>query len=74
MVADWFCKGCEQCRQAALTGLGAPLNCLSTSIEMHARLHRCALCQTFWMENEREAHVIDAEEARATFGSEAVGG
>ena len=64
---DWMIKGCEACRQSALSHGGSPLSMLGESIPLHARLKRCHECGSYWIENEREAHVIPEAEARADF-------
>jgi hypothetical protein len=40
---------------------------LCTSIANHAHLCGCDACACWWIENEREAHVISEAEARTTF-------
>jgi hypothetical protein len=62
---DWMKKGCEVCHHAVLSDGELPE--LATSILHHARLRKCSDCGAFWIENERESHVIDDAEARATF-------
>ncbi len=62
---DWMTKGCEHCRTQVLSGGILPE--LAVSIEAHAIFRRCPQCFAFWIENEREAHVIDEQEARREF-------
>jgi hypothetical protein len=66
---DWYSKGCEVCRQAVLSAHpNGVLQPCGVNISAHASLSRCLVCGSYWIENEREAHVIDAAEAARTFG------
>ncbi len=71
-MLDWNLQGCEACRHAVLSGLGNPLSRLAVSDAYHAYLHRCDKCQSLWIENEREVHIIETSEARAVFGDNAI--
>jgi hypothetical protein len=66
-MAGWFDLGCDECRQGILAGNSHMPLPVATSIEAHAHLRRCPSCGSWWIENEREAHVIAEDEARATF-------
>ena len=72
MGESWSDKGCGECRQAALTGIGPPLALRAESIPLHARLYRCQKCGSYWIESERDAHVVGVEEAIAAFGADSV--
>lgn len=66
-MADWFDQGCRQCRAGIVTGsLDLPLR-VAENLAARAFLLRCDLCASWWIENEREAHVIPGEEARSRF-------
>lgn len=66
-MASWSDLGCEDCRKGILTGNAGMPRAVATSIAAHAHLRRCPSCGSWWIENEREAHVIAEDEARATF-------
>ncbi|MDF0606910.1 hypothetical protein HZU77_014840 [Neisseriaceae bacterium TC5R-5] len=65
MVNKWQNKGCEICRNLWESGKQPPelaLNC-----ELHSRLHRCAVCGTYWEQHERFADTIKEEEAKKLY-------
>ena len=43
---------------------------LTQDIIAHASLHRCNRCGAFWIENDREMHVIDHAEVVEVFGQQ----
>jgi len=64
---DWMTKGCEVCRHGVLTATWPQPERVATSIDYHSDLHRCSNCQSWWIFNEREAHVISEDEAKSIF-------
>ena len=66
-MTDWGNSGCEMCRRGILSGQGDMPEYVATSLQAHAHLRHCQACGAWWEENEREAHVIGEDEARATF-------
>ncbi|GJD96041.1 hypothetical protein [Methylobacterium iners] len=66
-MAEWYDQGCEACRAGILAGSPTTPLPLAVSLEAHAQLRRCDLCEAWWIENEREAHVISGDEARVGF-------
>jgi hypothetical protein len=65
MVLEWKNKGCESCRSLWEAGRRPPE--LAVNYELHARLHRCLVCGTYWEQNERFADTIDEQEARRLY-------
>ncbi len=65
MTTEWKHKGCEVCRGLWEAGRRPPE--LAVSIALHARLHRCETCGTFWEQHERYADVIAESEARRLY-------
>lgn len=64
---DWWTKGCEACRVAALRGLPDPPMKYLGSATGPVLLYRCSVCGSYWEETLREAHVISEAEARETY-------
>jgi hypothetical protein len=68
---NWKTQGCSTCRDEVYSGRsraqGSLCRYLCTGIANHAHLCRCDACGCWWIENEREAHVISEAEARTTF-------
>jgi hypothetical protein len=65
LMGAWETKGCEVCRKQWEVGQHPPE--LAVSIPLHTRLHRCSVCGTYWIQEERYADVIQEEEARRSF-------
>lgn len=65
MTTDWEAKGCEACRKLWESGQRPPE--LAVNVSLHSRLHRCAVCGTFWEQNERFADTIEEQEARGLY-------
>jgi hypothetical protein len=65
MPLDWKQKGCPVCRGLWESGRQPPE--LAVSLELHARLHRCESCGTFWEQFERYADVTTESEARRLY-------
>ena len=63
-MGDWLSKGCEACRQGILSGSWPPPRQVAAQPEGPIFLHVCDRCGSWWEVNLREAHVIDAAEAR----------
>jgi hypothetical protein len=73
---DWVKKGCDDCRQGALSGMYSPEAAAKfqlpvepptfvyTSIEAGVHLYRCNECGAWWEFNQREAHVISESAAK----------
>lgn len=54
---DWLEQGCPTCRTAwECASPEAALDLLGMSNKLHARLHRCRTCGSYWEELERYAH------------------
>jgi len=68
MATDWLSQGCEECRAGVLSARWRPPYIVSESLGLHTRLHRCTRCQSWWEENEREAHVIFDTELKKSWG------
>ncbi len=68
MATDWRSQGCEECRTGVLSGRWRPPYLVAEDSAIHARLHRCTRCQSWWEEGEREAHVIDTGELNTSWG------
>lgn len=66
-MTDWFDKGCEECRKGVLSASGPRPTMIACSEALHSFLHRCGICGSYWIFNEREAHVIEETEARTEF-------
>lgn len=64
-MSDWKSKGCGICRQQWESGHHPPE--LAVNLALHSRLHRCAVCGTFWEQNERFADVIQESEAKKLY-------
>ncbi len=62
MDTEWESKGCKTCRKLWESGERPPE--LAVSFVLHSRLHRCAVCGTFWEQYERFADTIEEQEAR----------
>ncbi len=65
-MTEWFDKGCKACRDGVLSGASNPAK-VATNVRAHVHLLSCSTCGSWWLETEREAHVIDDAEARSTF-------
>ena len=65
MVIAWQSKGCTICR--GLWEMGDHPPELSMSILLHAQLHRCSSCGTYWEQLERYADTISEEVARERY-------
>jgi hypothetical protein len=65
MATAWQNKGCEVCRALWESGDHPPE--LSVNISLHARLHRCSSCGTYWEQLERYADTINELEARERY-------
>lgn len=65
MIGTWQSKGCAACRGLWERGDHPPE--LATNILLHARLHRCSSCGTYWEQLERYADTIDEEDARKSY-------
>lgn len=65
MTVAWETKGCEACRRLWESG-GRPPE-LAINFVLHSRLHRCAVCGTFWEQHERFADTIEEQEARRLY-------
>jgi hypothetical protein len=63
-ITPWEQQGCAACRAAWNTADRVPLRLLGTNVEMHAHIHQCTLCGSFWEEAERYAHQVPEAEAR----------
>lgn len=61
-MLPWGKRGCEVCRRQWETGEQPPK--IATNIELHAHLHRCTVCGTYWEQNERSAESIRESRAR----------
>jgi hypothetical protein len=66
-MTAWQEKGCAVCRHQWETG--APPPEIAVNIAMHASLHRCPVCGTYWERTERLADVIDPGRAATLFPS-----
>lgn len=61
----WESKGCAACRKLWESGERPPE--LAVNFVLHSRLHRCAVCGTFWEQHERFADTIEEQEARILY-------
>lgn len=57
--------GCDVCRQQWASGRRPEE--VAENITTHTRLFRCAVCGSYWEENERYACVIAEEAVRADY-------
>ena len=60
-------QGCQLCHQAAYGGMYEPLKKLATAPDGWAFLFQCEVCSTYWLQNVREAHIIQKAEAQRDF-------
>ena len=62
-------QGCAECRNAAAGGMLPPLALIDNDDDMiqWARLWRCERCKAFWVEEQRYACEVSAEDAKARF-------
>lgn len=65
MMLDWSQKGCPSCRHLWESG-GRPPE-LAINVQLHTRLYRCAVCHSYWEENERYADVVPESTVRADY-------
>lgn len=66
-MTEWENKGCPICRKLWERGQTPPM--LAESIEHHARLFRCEVCNTLWEEYERYADVVREEDMKSRYPS-----
>ena len=66
----WEEQGCESCRQAALTGLSAPLVQVGAIGGGHL-IYRCEKCGAYWEETLRLACEIPKDQAEALLATAA---
>jgi len=76
---SWMKNGCEECRGGVLSGMYSPEAAarfqlpvkpptfVFTSIEACVDLYRCTQCGAWWEFNQREAHVINEDVAKAIY-------
>ena len=64
-MVPWLEKGCAICRQKWQSGSPPPE--IAVNIALHASLHRCDVCGSFWEEAERYATTIILETAKTMF-------
>lgn len=76
---DWMKNGCDECRQGVLSGMYSPEAAAKfqlpvkpptfvyTSVEFCVQLYRCNQCGAWWELNQREAHVISENVAKAFY-------
>ena len=67
LMTAWENKGCSDCRKLWERGQTPPM--LAESIEHHARLYRCDVCNTLWEEYERYADVVTIDDVRNRYPS-----
>lgn len=76
---SWMKNGCEECRSGVLSGIYSPEAAarlqlplkpptfVYTSIDACVDLYRCNQCGAWWEFNQREAHVISEDVAKAIY-------
>lgn len=76
---DWMKKGCQECRHGVLSGMYSPETAAKfqlpvkpptfvySSIKACVDLYRCEQCGAWWEFNQREAHVISEDAAKAIY-------
>lgn len=64
-MSSWKEKGCPVCRSQWESGSAPPE--IAVNIALHATLHRCVVCGSYWEQAERYATTITPEEARLMF-------
>ena len=64
-MSSWKEKGCPVCRGQWESGSPPPE--IAVNIALHAKLHRCVVCGSYWEQAERYATTITLEQACVMF-------
>lgn len=61
-------KGCNECRKIVYSSGNLPL--IEDDVSCQISLHKCSICNSYWLYSERFAKVLEIEELKDYFPTE----